>query len=63
METKSRLIVGGGMAGLTAACYLSRNGWAVTLLDKGRCGRGRMAQPLDCRPSTQVETTQLVGQG
>jgi predicted NAD/FAD-dependent oxidoreductase len=43
METKSCLIVGAGMAGLTAASYLSRNGWQVTLLDKGRGPGGRMA--------------------
>jgi predicted NAD/FAD-dependent oxidoreductase len=43
MEAKSCLIVGAGMAGLTAASYLRRNGWQVTLLDKGRCAGGRMA--------------------
>jgi predicted NAD/FAD-dependent oxidoreductase len=43
MQTKSCLIVGAGIAGLTAAGYLSRNGWRVTLLDKGRGPGGRMA--------------------
>lgn len=37
------LIVGAGMAGLTAASQLIRRGCAVTLLDKGRSVGGRMA--------------------
>jgi renalase len=43
METKSCLIVGAGIAGLTAASHLSGKGWRVTLLDKGRGPGGRMA--------------------
>jgi renalase len=40
---KSCLAVGAGMAGLTAAHALQRNGWRVLLLDKGRGVGGRMA--------------------
>ncbi|MBC7927970.1 MAG: NAD(P)-binding protein, partial [Bryobacteraceae bacterium] len=42
-ETQSCLIVGAGMAGLTAAGALRARGWAVVLLDKGRGAGGRMA--------------------
>jgi len=37
------LIIGAGMAGLTAARELARIGWTVTVLDKGRGVGGRMA--------------------
>ncbi|GAB4484683.1 MAG: NAD(P)-binding protein [Erythrobacter tepidarius] len=37
------LVIGGGMAGLACASELSRNGAAVTVLDKGRGPGGRMA--------------------
>jgi len=37
------VIVGAGMAGLTAAAALEARGWAVVLLDKGRGPGGRMA--------------------
>ena len=40
---RSCLIVGAGMAGLTAAAALTARGWAVGLLDKGRSPGGRMA--------------------
>lgn len=39
----SCLIVGAGMAGLTAASALSAGGWQVTVVDKGRGVGGRMA--------------------
>jgi predicted NAD/FAD-dependent oxidoreductase len=37
------LIVGAGMAGLTAGRFLKAAGWSVLLLDKGRSFGGRMA--------------------
>jgi predicted NAD/FAD-dependent oxidoreductase len=40
---RSCLIVGAGIAGLTAAAALEARGWAVVLLDKGRGPGGRMA--------------------
>lgn len=39
----SSLIIGAGMAGLTAARELNRRGWDVTVLDKGRGLGGRLA--------------------
>ncbi len=39
----SCIIIGAGMTGLTAARQLQQNGWAVTVLDKGRGVGGRMA--------------------
>jgi renalase len=39
----SSLIIGAGMAGLTAARELNRRGWDVTVLDKGRGVGGRLA--------------------
>jgi len=42
-ELRSCLIVGAGMAGLTAAGVLRQSGWDVVLLDKGRVPGGRMA--------------------
>ncbi len=41
--TPSCLIVGAGMAGLTAAAVLQVKGWAVAVVDKGRGVGGRMA--------------------
>lgn len=40
---KSCIIIGAGMAGLSAAHELTRQGWDVTILDKGRGVGGRMA--------------------
>ncbi len=43
MGGRSCVVVGAGMAGLTAAGVLQANGWSVVLLDKGRGVGGRMA--------------------
>ncbi len=43
MEQKSCVIVGAGLSGLTAAHFLTKAGWQVTLLDKGRGPGGRLA--------------------
>ena len=37
------LVIGAGMAGLTAARVLQQNGWQTTVLDKGRGVGGRLA--------------------
>ena len=42
-DRKSAVIVGAGIAGLMAARRLSRAGWRVTVIDKGRGLGGRMA--------------------
>ena len=34
------LVVGGGGIGVASAYYLARDGWSVTLLDRGELGRG-----------------------
>lgn len=39
----STLIIGAGITGLTAARYLTQQGWNVTVIDKGRGVGGRMA--------------------
>lgn len=40
---KNCLVIGAGMAGLTAARTLQQNGWQTTVLDKGRGLGGRLA--------------------
>ncbi|MDB4433415.1 FAD-dependent oxidoreductase [bacterium] len=45
-EDPSCLIIGAGMAGLTAGAQLTQSGMDVTLLDKGRGVGGRMAYRL-----------------
>jgi phytoene desaturase len=43
------VIVGAGIAGLVTACYLSRAGWKITLLEANPTAGGKMAQ-LDLGP-------------
>ena len=33
---KHAVVIGGGLSGLSAACYIARSGWQVTLLDKNQ---------------------------
>ena len=47
-QGKSCLIIGAGMAGLTAAGVLSQAGWEVVLLDKGRSAGGRRDTDAFC---------------
>jgi len=42
-QTADALVIGAGMAGLTAACDLQRAGWRVLVLEKGRGVGGRLA--------------------
>lgn len=42
-KTRSCVIVGAGMTGLSAAGFLKNLGWDVTLIDKGRSAGGRLA--------------------
>ena len=43
MDMEKAMIIGSGMAGLSAGGYLRERGWDVTLLDKGRAVGGRVA--------------------
>jgi renalase len=42
-DSRLCVIVGAGMAGLTAGAALQAHGWSIVLLDKGRKAGGRMA--------------------
>lgn len=37
---KQVIIIGGGVIGLACAHYLSKSGWSVTVLDRGKVGKG-----------------------
>src|SRR5688500_16060086 len=39
-RNRRAVIIGGGVIGAACAYYLSREGWRVTILEKGRFGRG-----------------------
>jgi D-amino-acid dehydrogenase len=38
--SKSVVVIGGGVIGAASAYYLNRDGWAVTVVDRGRFGAG-----------------------
>ena len=38
--SKSVVVIGGGVIGVACAYYLSRSGWSVTIIDRGRFGAG-----------------------
>src|SRR5262245_33138734 len=40
MSARSVLVIGGGVIGVSSAYYLARDGWEVTLLDKGEVCAG-----------------------
>ena len=44
--SKTAIVIGGGFGGLSAACYLARDGYQVTLLEKNDQvgGRGMVMQ-------------------
>ncbi len=42
-EGRRAVVVGGGIIGLASAHYLVRDGWSVTIVEKGRIGRGTSA--------------------
>ena len=41
---KKAVVIGGGFAGLSAACFMARDGWQVTLLEKNSSPGGRARQ-------------------
>jgi D-amino-acid dehydrogenase len=40
MSSKTVVVIGGGVIGAACAYYLSRDGWAVTVVDRGGFGQG-----------------------
>ena len=44
MADKSVVVIGSGFAGLSAACFLAKKGWAVTVLEKNATPGGRACQ-------------------
>jgi phytoene desaturase len=60
MQTKSVIVIGAGIGGITAAIHLAKNGWQVTILEKndhpgGRCDRiSRDGHHFDTGPTLLV---------
>ncbi len=60
MKTKSVIVIGAGVAGITAAIHLAKQGWQVTVLEKnarpgGRCDRlNREGHTFDTGPTLLV---------
>jgi phytoene desaturase len=60
MKTKSVIVIGAGVAGMTAATHLAQQGWQVTVLEKnarpgGRCDRfSREGHTFDTGPTLLV---------
>ena len=44
MADKSVVVIGSGFAGLSAACFLAKQGWTVTVLEKNATPGGRACQ-------------------
>jgi len=42
--SKKAIIIGSGFAGLSAACFMAKEGWQVTVLDKNETAGGRAKQ-------------------
>lgn len=47
MKTKSAIIIGAGFSGLSAASFLRKNGWKVTVIEKNKTPGGRASQLIE----------------